>query len=301
MKRFAYIAICVLLFAVSSCTQHDKIAKRQVEFRRSVPGAVKVMTYNIRYDSGGDDPDRWEQRKDLVFDMIADHSADVIGLQEVLSSQLYDIRQALPQYGTISAGRDDGKDAGEACTILYRYDRFDITESGTFWFSNMPWKPGSKHWGNDLPRICTWVRLNEIGSGESFYVYNLHLDHRSQDSRLLSMKLLEKQISNRQHNDPVIVMGDFNMDSDNPAMTIVLSNRKGTELTDVWAYLHPGQPSITTFQAFGAQPDGPCLDHILISDALDITEAAIDGRSFSGQYASDHFPVIAEVKLHRND
>jgi len=68
---------------------------------------------------------------------------------------------------------------------------------------------------------------------------------------------------------------------------------------DVWATLHPDQPSVTTAQEFGKRPDGPCVDHILIDGAIEIIEAAIDGRAYNGHYPSDHFPVIATLKLTR--
>ncbi|GAI64347.1 unnamed protein product, partial [marine sediment metagenome] len=32
--------------------------------------------------------------------------------------------------------------------------RFNVDESGTFWFSDTPQVPGSSHWGNACVRIC---------------------------------------------------------------------------------------------------------------------------------------------------
>ena len=286
-----FIVVCVLCL-LASCAQRAKIVQREIRFRQDPAGVVGVMTFNIRNGSAADGNNRWSGRRELVFDVLADHGADVIGLQEALYFQVQDIKRALPQYKIISAGRKDGKREGEACPILYRRDRFSVADSGTFWFSNMPWKPGSKHWGNDLPRICTWVRLTEIVSGESFYVYNLHLDHQSQNSRQYSVNLLVKEIAKRKHRDPVIVMGDFNMDTDNSAMALL----QGT-MADVWQSLHPDDPGITTYHAFGEQPAGPCLDHILIDETVEIIEIAIDARTFNGRYPSDHFPIIACLRV----
>jgi len=295
------IIACLLgLLGLASCSNPDKIVRREVAFDQAEPGVVRVMTFNIRYGTADDGDNSWPRRKGLVFDVLAYHGPDVIGLQEPLEFQIQDIRRALPQYAIVRAGRDDGRRAGEACPVLYRRDRFTLADSGTFWFSNMPWRPGSKHWGNQQPRICTWVRLTETAAGKSFYVYNLHLDHASQSSRQYSVHLLLKEMAARKPAAPAVVMGDFNMDIDNPAMTPLRqigADLLNDPMVDVWSYLHPDQPSVTTFQAFGAEPQGPCLDHILISESVEIIEAAVDARSFGGRYPSDHFPVIATVKI----
>ncbi|MEN8128292.1 MAG: endonuclease/exonuclease/phosphatase family protein [Planctomycetota bacterium] len=286
--------VCLLcLLVLPSCSQTEKIVPRQIQFADKGPDVVRAMTFNIRYGSADDGDNHWNRRKELVFDMLADHKADVIGLQEALDFQIQEIGQALGQYGIVSAGRDDGAAAGEACPILYRRDRFTLSDSGTFWFSNTPWKPGSKHWGNDLPRICTWVRLTDTATGNSFYVYNLHLDHVSQISRERSVQLLLKELGSRKHAGPVIVLGDFNMAASNPAMAPL-------RMVDVWGSLHPDQLSVTTYHAFGEQSDGPCLDHIFIDEFTDIVDVAIDGQSYGGRFPSDHFPVVALFKLNLN-
>lgn len=295
------IIACVLgLLGLTSCSNPDTIVRREIAFDQAEPGVVRVMIFNIRYGTADDGENSWPRRRELVFDVLAYHGADVIGLQEALEFQIQEIKRALPQYGVVWAGRDDGLRAGEACPVLYRRDRFTPAGSGTFWFSNMPWKPGSKHWGNELPRICTWVRLTETATGRSFYVYNMHLDHASQSSREYSVKLLAKELATRNPADPAVVMGDFNMETDNPAMSPLRqigADLLNDPMVDVWGYLHPDEPSVTTFQAFGTQPQGPCLDHIFINASVGILEAAVDPRSFDGRYPSDHFPVIATLKF----
>lgn len=110
------------------------------------------------------------------------------------------------------------KNKGETCAILYRKDRFELVDSGTFWFSEKPEKSGSKSWGNLFARICSWVQLKDKTNQASFYVYNVHLDNWSQHSRKKSVQLLAKKIAERDTRDPFILMGDFNMKIDNPAM-----------------------------------------------------------------------------------
>jgi len=65
----------------------------------------------------------------------------------------------------IGAGRDDGKTKGEYSAILYRRERFEVEQGGTFWLSDTPEVPGSITWGNACTRICTWARFVERKTG----------------------------------------------------------------------------------------------------------------------------------------
>ena len=73
------------------------------------------------------------------------------------------LQQAFPQYAYYSAGGVDGKNRGQTCPIFFRKDRFELIDSGTFWFSDRPDKPGSQGWGEPVPRFCSWVQLAEKG------------------------------------------------------------------------------------------------------------------------------------------
>ena len=180
-----YFSVMVLLI-IGGCGDQQKIITfRDIQFPSfRTGGLVKAMTFNIRLDTVLDGSNCWKKRKQLVFDTLANNAADVIGLQETKDSQYKQIHQAIPQYAVYSAGRNDGKQRVESCPIFYRKDRFTLLDSDTFWFSNTPFKPGSKDWGNLPPRICSWVHLVERDKSTGFYVYNLHLDNLSQNSAL---------------------------------------------------------------------------------------------------------------------
>lgn len=286
-----------VLHLVSGCAGGARAKK--IDFGPSAPGTLKVMTFNIRYGSANDGPNSWPERKDALLELVADARADVIGMQEVLHFQLNEIRRALGQYAAVSTGRDDGQNAGEASSILYRKDRFSLEDSGTFWFSNTPWEPASTHWGNAIPRICTWVRLTEKASGSAFYVYNVHLDHQSQPSREKSVRLLAKEIAAREFDDPYLITGDFNMTLNNPAMLYLQKighNNPYSRLTDAWQLAYPDKPAPGTFNNFTGKTDGGKIDHILVPESVRVLSAEVETRRFDGRYPSDHFPVIAVVQ-----
>jgi endonuclease/exonuclease/phosphatase family metal-dependent hydrolase len=257
------------------------------------------MTFNIRTRTIIDGLNHWNRRKGLVSDIIAGNGADIVGLQEVKNSQLKYVESKLPQYAAYAVGRSNGDRGGESCPILYRTDRFGLIDSGTFWFSDTPSVAGSKDWGNLPPRICSWVHLVETNTGNGLYVYNLHLDNLSQKSRAKSVELLTEKIAARETNEPFIVMGDFNMETTNPAMRWL--NRIGIgkprlASIDVWQSIHPNR-TIGTRHGFNGRMSGPQIDHIRLSSNLHALDARIDTHSRNGRYPSDHFPVVANIRL----
>jgi endonuclease/exonuclease/phosphatase family metal-dependent hydrolase len=256
------------------------------------------MSFNIRYGTAADGENNWPQRRELVFDVIREHDPDVLGVQEALRFQLDEIGAAVPGYGELGVGRDDGREAGEYAAIMYRADRFEVSESGTFWFSSEPDVVGSIDWGAHLPRICTWARLVEKSSGRAFYVFNVHFDHQSQESRERSAELLVERIEARAQADPVVVTGDFNADEDNPAMLYLLGAEgaeSGVGLRDSFRVVHPDAVDVGTFNGFEGRTAGPKIDAILVSGNLNVESAAIVRTSRDGRYPSDHFPVVAVV------
>ena len=269
---------------------------------------VSMMTFNIRYGTANDGENRWENRRELVFDVIRKHDPDVIGLQEALGFQIDQICKALPGYAKIGVGRDDGKSKGEYSAILYRSDRFEVEQGGTFWLSDTPEAPGSITWGNACTRICTWARFVEKKSGRAFYHYNLHLDHVSQPSREKSMVLLVERIGKRQHADPFVVTGDFNAGENNPAIlflkgktTVPGKDKANIEnplpMVDTFRVLHPDANDVGTFHDFAGADTGGKIDYILTTTDVHVLDAEILHNNAEDRYPSDHFPVVARIRL----
>ena len=258
--------------------------------------ALSVLTYNIRYDNPGDGEDRWAKRRDEVARLILDHDPDVVGLQEALRNQLDDLGKALPAYGEIGVGRDDGKTKGEYAAILYRKERFKVVDSGTFWLSDTPDVPGSKSWGNRITRICTWAILMERSSGLSFSIYNVHLDHESQPSREMSAWLLAKRAHSAMMVGPVIVTGDFNAGESNPAVATMKVGEAG--FVDSFRACHPGDEPPGTFNDFGHDKGSKeKIDYIWVQRRAKVESAGIDRRSKDGHFPSDHYAVWAKLTV----
>lgn len=261
---------------------------------------VLVMTFNIRYGSADDGDHHWRYRREALFTQVKQTAPDVLGLQEALDFQIREILKAVPGYDFVGVGRDDGKKAGEYSPILYRKDRFTVADSGTFWFSNSPWVVGSMHWGNKLPRICTWVRLIDKKTGKGLYAFNLHIDHQSVPSRVKSTELLSRKVAAREPAEPFVVTGDFNAVPDSPEILYLLglSDRKTpVPMVDVLAAANPEQAKLGTFHGFKGNTDGVRIDYILTAPETTILDTQILTEPVEGRVTSDHFPVTARLKL----
>ena len=260
---------------------------------------MTVMTFNIRYGTAKDGENEWSARRDMLFDVLRSTTPDLIGLQEALDFQIDEIVAAVPGYAVVGVGRDDGGEKGEYSAILFRKDRFHVAEAGTFWFSDTPGIPGSKSWGNQITRICTWGRFVDR-DGRGLYHFNLHLDHQSQASRERSTALLRGRIDTRGVPDPVIVTGDFNAGEANPAVAALTVPAGGgaPAFLDTFRVLHAAAKDAGTFSGFKFGTGGPeKIDYVLVQPGTEVLSAEIVRYSRNNRYPSDHFPVTAQVRL----
>jgi endonuclease/exonuclease/phosphatase family metal-dependent hydrolase len=259
----------------------------------SVPGPFRVMSFNIRYPAADDGPNIWELRHDLVIETIRNQNADILGLQEVLAAQAAELRAALPEYGFIGVGRDDGAEQGEFVPIFYRRQRFTLTDSGHFWLSAHPDQPGSVGWDAALPRMATWVRLQfKDAPLTEITVVNTHFDHSGERARVESAKVIRRLVESL-GGQPLVVLGDFNCPPGSEPHWILTEERSHpTALRDALAAADGG-----TYHAFTGTAREGRIDWILIGRRCEVLAAAIDRTERNGRYPSDHFPVAATLRL----
>jgi endonuclease/exonuclease/phosphatase family metal-dependent hydrolase len=287
--------LLVLALWLSAAVPH--VAAQQLAPREP----INVMTFNIRYGTAKDGENGWVNRREFLFDVVREQNADVVGLQEALAFQIDEILAAVPGYAVVGVGRDDAARAGELSAILFKKDRLRVAEAGTFWFSDTPSVPGSKSWGNRITRICTWARFVDA-DGRGFYHFNLHLDHESQPSRERSTVLLKQRIDERGFpTEPIIVTGDFNVGERNPAIQSLLGNTPSNgaaPFVDTFRVRYPDATTVGTFTAFKLDATtGDKIDYVLVQPGTEVMAADIIRTSRDGRYPSDHFPVVARVRL----
>ncbi len=291
------LSATMLVGAVHSASAKDKAKGGNASIE------VRVMTFNVKQHNPKskqpkEEPTHWERRKPVAFEIVRRSAPDIVGLQEPYRSQLDDFRKAFPEFDEIGKGRRGGS-RDEHSSILYRSDRFRADASGTFWLSDTPEKVGST-WGHFYPRICTWARLVWKNSGKALYVYNTHLDHKSQAAREKSVRLIAQRIRDRKHKDPFVLTGDFNAGEANPAI-IYLTGRSveasPAPVVDSFRLLHPDEKIVGTGNRFEGRADGEKIDYIFVPPGTEVLEANIIRTHKEGLYPSDHFPVTARLRF----
>jgi len=265
---------------------------------------IKVMSFNIRRGTAKDGKHHWVYRRMLVDDVLNEYRPDVLGLQEAMDFQIAEISAMLPGYRHVGAGTNSG-DRGLHNSVFYDARRFVLSDAGNFWFSDTSDVPGSRGWGNILPRNCTWVRLIEKRSGSGIYVYNVHLDHLSQRSRKKSVHLLTQHIYARRFPDPFVVTGDFNarersrtiqyLIGESPIRIGGLGKVANPEpMLDSLRVRHPDQRrGMATFHGFNRYLVRYRIDYIFAPASIRVREAEIVMQRRQKKFPSDHFPLVA--------
>jgi endonuclease/exonuclease/phosphatase family metal-dependent hydrolase len=261
-------------------------------------GSLRIMTYNIRYLNTIDSINVWDNRKDKIAGFIKYHQADLIGVQEAVFSQIEDLQEKLPDFSWYGVGRMDGKNDGEFSAIYYRKSRFALMDSGTFWYSEEPYKPGSKSWDAYFPRVASWVKLKDVQTGRTFFHFNTHYDHRGSYAREKSSEVLVKEIATIAAKFPVLVTGDFNATESSKPYQIIVNNTGLLDAKYISKTPHYGPDGTSSgFWVKGKLRDK--IDYIFVNQPVQVLQHAILTDHQNGRYFSDHLAVIAEVLINK--
>ena len=255
---------------------------------RAAEAPLRVMTFNVRVpvDTG---MNAWENRRDLMVQVIKAQHPDVLGTQELTEEQGEYIAAHLPGYAWFGQGRDGGT-KGEHMGVFYRTGRLQVERSGDFWLSDTPDVPGSKTWGQPYPRMVTWARFRLRDGGGTFDYFNTHFPYLPEDvrARMLSADEILQRIGKLPSSARVILAGDFNCGPD----TLVHASLTRT-LQDAWMTAASRSGPAKTFHNFTGNPDQR-IDWILSRGFKAIAVQTITTHE-SARYPSDHFPVVAEL------
>ncbi len=253
---------------------------------------LTILTYNIRNDNSGDGQNGWLFRKVWLCGQIRTVNPGIFGIQEGLARQVSYIDSSFTNYRHIGVGRDDGKAKGEFSAIWYDTRKFRLIKQGTFWLSPTPEKV-SVGWDAALERICTYGFFKEILSGKKFWVFNTHFDHIGVQARKNSAILILQKIKSLNKSDlPVILMGDFNTGTESEPFKLFTGLLIDSKTADKSMTMGPDG----TFNNFdSSKPAVERIDFIFTGYGAKAVNYHVIRESREGRYASDHFPVVAEI------
>lgn len=256
---------------------------------------MNVATFNLRLDTPSDSLNSWSHRKEMVKSLIRFHDFDIFGTQEGFKHQLDGILE-LGNYAYTGAGRDDGKDAGEHSAVFYKVNRFELLDSGNFWYSETPAVP-SKGWdATCCNRICSWGKFREKKSGREFYFFNSHFDHQGKVARHNSSLLLLAKIKEIAGNLPVFCTGDFNATPNDDPIQVIYKDGKLRDSYQITK--EPPYGTLGTFNNFDLH--SPCserIDYIWVTDGIVVRKYGVLNEQQYGRFPSDHFPVMVKVSF----
>ncbi|MBN1341278.1 MAG: endonuclease/exonuclease/phosphatase family protein [Phycisphaerae bacterium] len=252
------------------------------------------MTYNLRYASTTP-PNAWPVRRPVAKAMLEKVGPDLIGTQEGLYEQLKDLAVDLPAYAWIGTGRDGGS-RGEFMAVFYRKDRFEPLEFDHFWLSDTPEVIGSSTWGNQCRRMVTWVKFLDRRTKRKLYFVDTHFDHQVAEAREKSARLVLDRVGRLKTELPIILVGDFNAAAGGSRPYELLV--KPGEFSDAWTAAERRGELYATYHGYGKPArDGARIDWILSRGPVRVLSSEIVTFSKDGQYPSDHFPVVARMRL----
>lgn len=264
---------------------------------------LRVMTYNMLYNKQDAEEKlpikhRWDQRKARLLEYLAYAKADLIGSQELQEDQLYEFMQDFGkwyQYYGMKTRENEGRSDTNA--IFFNPKRLELIEAQTI--------PYERHLGENA---FTYCRFRDKFSNQQFVVLNIKLTYglswSSKKKRFTEASELSQFIKGISSDDPILIMGDFNIfplfDGD------FIENIFKHTLKDTKQLAHFGRfgPNCTiTNSCFLFTPfTGPELygfvpDHIIVNDRVQVLTYGVDPARVDGEFPSDHFPVIVDLRF----
>jgi endonuclease/exonuclease/phosphatase family metal-dependent hydrolase len=248
--------------------------------RRRHEGLARVLTYNVHRWLGTDrqvSPTR-------IAEVIASCKPDIVALQEV--------RVGRSRVGAVDQvallAKKLGMDLHFQPTIRVFGEQFGIAILTRY--------PSQAIRSGRLPsltsgpalekRSALWVSV-EIRD-RVVHIVNAHLSLRSRERLTQAEALLGPDwLGHPQCADPAVLLGDFNAPPQSRAYRLLASRLQDAQLSNP-----NGEPQAT----FHTRAPVVRLDHIFVSRSVEVVAAA-PVRTTLARVASDHFPLLAELRV----
>ncbi len=287
MKKIIVKAVsllCALLCVLSlcSCGEREIVAKDAL----TDPDAVRIMSFNIRCGE-------YKKRKNIVPQLILEYAPDSLGIQECTYEWYNQLKETLPEYEFIGVGRDTGdlsEECGEISAVLFRKDKYTLVDSGTFWVSETP-DEVSFGWDAACRRVCTWVILENIATGEQFAHVNTHLDHEGNEARVNGSKMVADHAIT--FDMPTVLTGDFNFKKDTDLYNGIIATglRDSQDLAD-------STMNGKTYHGYDGGEEGLPIDFVFVNEQIEsVATYKIIRDKYNGRHSSDHYPIYADMKF----
>ena len=312
MKRIALLIIAVATLIVSAEGRTRK---------RDISTEINVGTYNVwgnkqrntQYRKNKTIQERlWENSRDIVAQMIVDADWDIFGVQEGGSL----VRKELPELVKQKGGKyewwfqrpdpsiPESEDTNLANGMVWRKDRFKVTNKQVFWLSPTPdtpskaWDEKVRHW-----RFVMSATVKDKKSGLEFIFMVTHCPLMPSNCEKSAHLIIEREKLLNPNNKVVILVGDMNSKAHQPYTQIIR-----THFTDTRDIAENKLKAVGT--ANGSEPSTSApspyktIDYIYIRGnklkyKVKEHKVYLDKYKVGDKllYPSDHCPVGAKITL----
>ena len=264
------------------------------------------MSFNINGDYS-DGANSWEKRKSLSLEVINRYKPDLIGLQEGAKINLATFSEQLTEFSLVEGNCYGDTPPEDYSSILYRTSRYELLNSGEFWFSETP-DVESTDWGVEYPMGATWVELKCKETQHKIIHLNTHYEDGpwGEESRVNATHLIVNRIAQLAPEQPVVVTGDFNCNPWSKPYQVFQDHgfkdsyrEAGNADTATSSTLHVYKGEEYFALDFGDELFWR-VDWILTLDGnrkVQTTSSTIVKDGLPPTYPSDHYPIISEIRI----
>lgn len=226
--------------------------------KAKTPAELKLVTFNIWHNMGD-----WAARRPLLVAALKAQDADVIALQEVLE---------------------------DANVGLENQARMLARELGGYLLTRLPVLAEASTKLEPLDDFRTALRLRVAVQGRPVDVVVTHLAWQQDAGPVRARQIASLLSWLPQDGAPLIVMGDFNATQEDSGLATLTGPRFFSAL--------PRGSVTTTLNPAKSHPER-VIDHIFVEQAAFIPGEArrFGDTPTDGEYPSDHFGVVATVRL----
>ena len=264
---------------------------------------IRIATYNVHYivlskQTGAWSVGDWERRKGPLNSAFKTLDADIVAFQEMESFSrgsdgsvnltLDWLLDSNPDYAAAAVG--DWREFPSTQPILYRSEKFKLLDQGWFFFSETPDVIYSNTFNGSYPAFASWAKLEDLDSGNTLTVVNVHFEFKSFSNRRKSSELVAQRISPQINaGENVVLIGDLNAwHWMKPVKIIEEVGLKFVPVRGSTYHLNRG------INLIGA------IDHIAHTSGLQaVGKPVVLRNKFDGEWPTDHYPVISDFRFEK--
>lgn len=261
--------------------------------------SVRMGSYNLRMSNldTDDNDNKWSVRKDRLKESIIKCDFDVFGIQEVSSEMQtwlnteFGATYTLLYFSPYSQNGNGNKAQG----IAVRKSAFSTSDWHFFWASTTPETMSTTDVGTqgnfNRGGCCCVVTHKETGI--KFFFMNNHACLNSEPNATFASVYIDQEKKFNPLGLPSFYVGDMNARPEYAATTTYKTYWK-----DSYETAKKKTGASASYNGFANTSGKYRIDYIFHrGEGIIVEDFCIDNTLYGGKYASDHFPLIANIKI----